>query len=147
MISVQNVPIMIVETEEKALTTVEVHEVFNQGTVLKIIPQTALKYIYSLSLSDEYHIQIGKHSIYAYCGSVDFHLSGFIQSDVSFFSAEAWEAILKDEANKATIVKDTTVEEKLLKELNDYFKSDECTISYRDANRVEEIISNALKGE
>lgn len=45
MISVQNVPIMIVETEEKALTTVEVHEVFNQGTVLKIIPQTALKYI------------------------------------------------------------------------------------------------------
>lgn len=65
---------------------------------------------------------------------------------MSSFSVEAWKVILKDEA-KSRFVKDTTVEENLLKELNEYFKSDECTISYKDANRIEEIIVNVLKGE
>lgn len=147
MLIIENVPITIVETGEKVLAAIEVHEVFNQWTVLKIIPQGLLDYTYSLDPAIKYRIQIGKHNIYAYCTSVDFHSAGFIQSDPSFFSMEAWKYILKNEVDKSHTVKDTAVEEKLLKELNKYFKSDECTISYKDANKIEEIIANVLNGE
>lgn len=146
MIIIENVPITIIETGKKVLAAIEVHEVYNQGTILKIIPLPPLDYIYNLNFAVKYHIQIGKHKIYTYCSFEDFHSMSFIQLNMSFFSVEAWKVILKDEA-KSRFVKDTTVEENLLKELDEYFKSDECTISYKDANRIEEIIVNVLKGE
>lgn len=146
MIIIENVPITIIETGKKVLAAIEVHEVYNQGTILKIIPLFPLDYIYSLDFAVKYHIQIGKHKIYTYCGFEDSHSMSFIELNMSSFSVEAWEEILEDEA-KSRFVKDTTVEENLLKELNEYFKSDECTISYKEANRIKEIIANVLNGE
>lgn len=145
MICVENVPVIITETGETTLCTVEVHEISSMGIVLKIIFQNPIDCIGNSS--NEYLLQIAKSDIHAYGILENFKILGFVQSDISFLKAKSWERILKNEANKSTAVKDTVVEEKLLKELNDYFKSDECTISYRDANRIEEIISNVLKGE
>lgn len=145
MICVENVPITIVETGETVRTTIEIHKISDQRTVLIIIPKSTLDYTYNLA--GEYHIRISKYNICVYCAHEDFLLTKFIQSDTSFFSVEAWEYILKNEVDKVHTVKDTTVEEKLLKELNKYFKSDKCAISYRDANKIEEIIANVFNGE
>lgn len=145
MICVENVPVIITETGETTLSTVEVYEISNRGVVLKIILQNPIDCIGNSA--NEYLLRIGKSDIYAYGILENFKILGFIQSDISFLKAKSWEKILKDAVNKSAAVKDTAVEEKLLKELNNYFKSDECAISYRDANRIEEIISNVLKGE
>lgn len=145
MIYVENVPIIIAETGETARATIGIYEISVQKTVLVIMPKSTLDYTYKLT--GEYHIRIGKYNICVYCYRKDSLVTKFVQSDASLFSVEEWECILKNEADKAHTVKDTTVEEKLLKELNKYFKSDECMISYRDANKIEEIIANVLNGE
>lgn len=145
MICVENVPVIITESGEITLSTVEVHEISSAGIVLKIILQNPIDCIGNSA--NDYLLRIGKRDIYAYGILENFKILGFIQSDISFLKAESWEKILKDEANKATIVKGSTTEEKLLKELNEYFKSDKCTISYKDANKIEEIISNVLNEE